>query len=418
LVLRGKLSLDDLEEGVIAVINDWLPPPHISKDLGSLIAYGPLANSSHLLGSDVMTSARTLTDLWVFSFFWLVSVISGAWVPVPKSSLQTWYSTFLVFVGFLFYAAVIAQFTTAWAQLQVAAQREASLYDEIDQSLCKHKVPDSLRKKVLQFYAFSSQTASDTLQSMRVPHSLRVQLEMVMHRNFFLKVPFFKACELSQITALVPLISREHVWHDVVIVSEASAAIGLHMIVRGFVSVTARGVLKDVLAHPNFFGEEALLTASASAWYSAKSITQCELMTLAAKRFDGFLECHPHVRASLTRFEASKVMRHRTKEYRSTHLEHVHLEMRKHWHLLRKETRKALVEALNQLQERVSLMSTSYIRTSQNLLAGAARRKSSSSGFRRRKSSACRADNKVADCSETSGSATPGGAGATDAKAT
>jgi len=72
----------------------------------------------------------------------------------------------------------------------------------------------------------------------------------------------------------------------------------------------------------------------------------------------------PGEQAALSRFEASKVIRQRTKQYRSAHLENVHIEMRKNWHLLRKDTRQALAEALDELQERVSIMTTTSRLTS------------------------------------------------------
>jgi hypothetical protein len=291
-----------------------------------------------------------------------------------------------VFVGFLFYAAVIAQFTTAWAQMQVASQREASNFDEVDQCLVRCKVPRILRKKVLQYLSFSSETANDTLSDMRMPRSLRIQLDMVLHRNIFLKVrgaatwggcplspprapaallalrpalcsplspscalqpalsapwpsriipwlraaralspihalsliertfggcvcgypshrvclcpdprttynmtyimyimwrwlslwcspspcppqvPFFKVCDLAQITALVTLIVREHVWNGMTIVTEDTVAPGLHMIMRGFVRHSHKGRLKNMLTVRTLWTDSNGRAAASRSW--------------------------------------------------------------------------------------------------------------------------------------------------------
>ena len=63
------------------------------------------------------------------------------------------------------------------------------------------------------------------------------QLDLVLHRDLFLKVPFFKACDTSFLIVMVPRIQREYAWWGKTVVSEDLHASGLHMLARGFCKV-------------------------------------------------------------------------------------------------------------------------------------------------------------------------------------
>ena len=92
----------------------------------------------------------------------------------------------------------------------------------------------------------------------RLPGTLRDQLRLCENRNLFLKVPFFKNCDMSQITVIVPRIHREYAWPGKTILHEGVEGRGLFMIGRGFVKITVQGQLKELLAQPDFFGEQVL----------------------------------------------------------------------------------------------------------------------------------------------------------------
>ena len=65
---------------------------------------------------------------------------------------------------------------------------------------------------------------------------------------------------MSQITVIVPRIHREYAWPGKTILHEGVEGRGLFMIGRGFVKITVQGQLKELLAHPDFFGEQTLVT--------------------------------------------------------------------------------------------------------------------------------------------------------------
>ena len=63
-----------------------------------------------------------------------------------------------------------------------------------------------------------------------LPISLRLQLDLHLNRDLFLKVPFFKNCETSFLVVMVPRIHREYLWSGKAVVLEGYHASGLHMV--------------------------------------------------------------------------------------------------------------------------------------------------------------------------------------------
>ena len=98
-----------------------------------------------------------------------------------------------------------------------------------------------------------------------LPISLRLQLDLVLNRDIFLKVPFFKNCDTSFLIVLVPRIHREYAWWGKTVVHEGLFATGLHMLARGFCKVTKGGRLSTLLTTDDYFGEGTLLSDVASA---------------------------------------------------------------------------------------------------------------------------------------------------------
>ena len=140
-----------------------------------------------------------------------------------------------------------------------------------------------------------------------LPVTLRLQLDLVLNRNLFLKArPALGAAHLSrprphasrtphapqppatvhrsQITVIVPRIHREYAWPGKTILHEGVEGRGLFMIGRGFVKITVQGQLKELLAHPDFFGEQTLVTDHPAA-ATVTTVTLCQFMVLEKGQF-------------------------------------------------------------------------------------------------------------------------------------
>ena len=62
------------------------------------------------------------------------------------------------------------------------------------------------------FFSFSGFQSDDMLNEL--PTNLRLQIDLVLNRSLFLKVPAFRQCTPAQICELVPRIVREFALKD------------------------------------------------------------------------------------------------------------------------------------------------------------------------------------------------------------
>ena len=134
---------------------------------------------------------------------------------------------------------------------------------------------------------------------------VRLQLDLVINRNVFLKVPFFSNLDVTQITVIVPRIQHEYVWPAKVVVYEGLLSPGLYTVVRGFAKTTSGGTLQGLLTHADFFGEESLLS-DAPAPLTTQAVSQCQFMILDREDFADVLELYPKIHTALVRHQRLK----------------------------------------------------------------------------------------------------------------
>ena len=115
----------------------WLPPEH----------YWTIAQSADGMPRILIDGPAT----YLFALLWLMCAVSGTSVPIPRTTLETAYTTCVVLLGFLLMAYVIGTFTAALSQLSAASNVEQQKRDYIDQFLWRKRVPQALRRQVSQF---------------------------------------------------------------------------------------------------------------------------------------------------------------------------------------------------------------------------------------------------------------------------
>jgi len=216
------------------------------------------------------------------------------------------------------------------------------------------KIPTTLRKHVLQFNDFAASSAQNVIEQMEMPGTLRLQLDMVNNRNLFLKVPFFKNCDLTQIMMLVQLIKKEYVWPGKVVVHENSHTRGLYMVNRGFCKLTTLGEVKELLTYPDFFGDEGLITGATSKTTST-TMTLCEFMVLTTARFESFLDQFIKVKANVQKYQNARA-RADYKVKLKHQLAKARVELQQCWQKLNHLARAQVVALIELLENRMNAM--------------------------------------------------------------
>jgi CRP-like cAMP-binding protein len=250
----------------------------------------------------------------------------------------------VVFVGFLLYAWLIGAFTTALTQLSAVKNQQRENRDFINQYLMRMRVPTEVRRRVISFVQFTALDDSGPLSRDKLPPALRLQLDMSNHRTLFLKVPFFRGCDLTQLAVLVPLIRRQRALPGDTVLQEGEMGTGLYMIDRGFVRVSVQGAVRELLTHPDFFGEASLVSAEPCK-SSAHSVTLSQFMVLARDAFMEFLYTSPKHEAMLHKYSTTK-----DRETFDAQLENTKLVLGQIGHTLPEEFRQELLQTVHRLE--------------------------------------------------------------------
>jgi len=331
-----------------------------SDDEAELVAKALVFNNQWMLPKQYFYVANGKVlfygGTYFFAIWWAMCAMSGAQVSIPQTDAETLFTFLVVFLGFFVNAYVIGSFTTALAQLSAAINKAREKRDFIDQYMRHKRIPAQLRTQIKQFYQFAgSDEDEDWLD--QLPLTLRLQFDLCINRNLFLKVPFFKNCDISQISVLVPRIQREYAWPGKTVISEGSIPTGLYMIGRGFVKVSVQGQLKELLTHPDFFGEQALTDTEPSK-LTVTTITLCQFMLLTREQFEEVLDLYPSMKKALQRYATNKAKqaKNTTSEAEGAlnHLMTIKLELQQHGHLLSAQGRRNLNEEIQNLESEKS----------------------------------------------------------------
>jgi len=235
-------------------------------------------------GVAVEAHAHLTVSAYCFSFWWAMSVVIGAAVPMPRHMAETMFTTIAVFLGFLSYAWIIGSFTAALSQLSLAADAQSEKRNYIAQYLSRARVPALLRDRVDEFLTFYSEridVKDDHLADL--PRALQSQLDLVTNRSLFVSVPFLKNCQVDEIKALTQLIQTDHEWPGKTVVQHDQPSKAMFLIARGYVKAQDfRGVVCGLMCEPDYFGAVSLDEPSG---ISVCTVTMCQFVLLPAGPF-------------------------------------------------------------------------------------------------------------------------------------
>ena len=264
--------------------SQWYPPDYVLQAAG----YSDSTSAAPTEG--------TLLDLGViyaWCFFWATALMSSYQDFIPVSQAQTAISLVTIILGFFASSLFVGQVTTTLHEMNAVTAKHKQRTNEVQQYLRAKDVPSKVRKAVAEFHDFTGFSGDRMLDDL--PANLRLQLDLVMHRSLFLKVPAFKDCTLAQICELVPRIVRQYALSGQHIVREGQAADGLFMISRGHVLVKQNGREIGLLGHNDFFGERSIVTGAVEE-RSVLALELVELMVLYRKELQEVLSLFPELR--------------------------------------------------------------------------------------------------------------------------
>lgn len=258
---------------------------------------------------------------YVYALQWAVGITCQMMVPQPQNFSQQLYGTFVMMSSVIIMAMVIGSSTTLISDLQ---KEQASLTAKLRgiERFLKHKhLPDTLRHRILSFYAWkfrlSSALHDETGMLEGLPYSLKLQMELNVHHAVFTRLSLFRNCTREELLMLVQRLMPSMALPGDALMYEGEVAVGLFCLMQGAVEVLRltedieNGVvtqryneLTQVMLATCAFGERTLSAdpKSAASEFTVRALRFCELSVLLREDFNEMCELNPKLLEYLNKY--------------------------------------------------------------------------------------------------------------------
>ena len=260
----------------LGVQNDWHPPHWLkySEDLGQ--------------------------KYW-YSFFWGAG-IALSMVPrdvEPMTTIESFFTTAMMFLGLLIVAFVISSFTSAFASMDSKNALAGKQLDIIRNYLLLKSVPNDLRGRILEYYQYiftSSQSFEDMKWLNHMPLNLSTHLALSINAKIIAKCPFFNEVSNASLAAIISTLTPLVFVPGQLMCSEGQHLRVIYFINRGKVQLLrAAGsdseVLVRTLSDSDNLGLEDFSGSTARRYtLTARSLTYSDVMSLSTEELSAALE--------------------------------------------------------------------------------------------------------------------------------
>ena len=249
-------------------------------------------------------SFKSMGVMYTEAFYWALMMSTGLGVEfLPTTVGETLYEAAVTALGVVMYAYFLGSATTAITNMNVqSAQRQVQL-DLMREFLRRRKVPERLRNSVVAHvdHMLNRQQALDELKMLKgLPQALKLQLDMVLHSKFLIKVPMFRYCDARCLITLVQCMQLCMYLPGDVVVCEGMSGSALYLIAKGRVKVLVGTEELAWLSDYDFFGEQSFLDGT-TVGASVVSADLSDIMLLFRADFMQILEYFPDLRAHVER---------------------------------------------------------------------------------------------------------------------
>ena len=260
-----------------------------------------------------LRNERSFGVKYSHSFFWGAGMVTSL-VPrdiEPVTMLESIITIFAMFSGLLLNAFVISSLTAALASMDMKKELIGKQLDAIKSYLVLKAVPSALRSRILEYYEYTF-TSAVGLAHMDMfadcPPALSAQLSLTVNRRLVARCMLFRDVSNATLVALISELQPHVFVPGQLITVEGSPLQSIHFVNKGRVTLSQGGMEYRTLNNNDNFGVEDYLAAAATATalgapvangnqrtsqrrssstslaivsFTAKSITYCDMMSLA-----------------------------------------------------------------------------------------------------------------------------------------
>ena len=250
---------------------------------------------------DGVSADQTDGMRYLQAFYWTVTTLAtvgyGDITPDRTNALQVIFTIITQFVGVGMYGYVIGNISNVIANLDIAKTQYREKMEKINTFLKYRGIPDSLSKKINNYYDYLWETRRGYDESSVVdelPYSLRTLVSLELHREIIAKVPIFAGASPAFIKDIVMNMESVVFTPGDYVVRKGEIGEEMYFLSRGSVDVVSddESIIFATLREGSFFGEIALLL-SMPRTATIKARDYCDLYSLNKAAFERVLEKYP-----------------------------------------------------------------------------------------------------------------------------
>jgi hypothetical protein len=244
-------------------------------------------------------------DQYINSLYWSLTTMTtvGYGDITPSTPLETAFTMVAMVVGVSIYAYIVGNMATLVANLDRSAQLFRERMDSINDYMRFREIPPALQFRVRCYYDYvwarNKGVDEDDILS-GLPHPLRVELNLFLHREVLAKVPLFQGVEQGFINSLVMMLKPMISVPGDYIIRYHEVGKEMFFITNGQVDVVGPDgeTIYATLGEGSFFGEIALLFHEKRT-ASVISSRYCDLFRLDKEDMEAVVADYPEVQEQM-----------------------------------------------------------------------------------------------------------------------
>lgn len=238
---------------------------------------------------------------YLYSVSWAIAVTCQTHRPTPDTFVQLLMSDIVSVSGLFLMTGIIGAATAAISEMQAQRSENTRLLQRIAHYMRNKRLPRDLRRRVLSFYRFH-QSSMNILENEEVlvglPRAMRMQINLLMHKSVFVKLPLFWLCTEEEMLLIVQRLRPCLIMPGEMMLKEGTIGAGLFLLMKGAVETIAEGELLVVLLAVAAFGEAALQSEEASK-VTIRALRFCETSLLMRADWVVIEKLNPRIRTWL-----------------------------------------------------------------------------------------------------------------------
>ncbi|KAA0152025.1 hypothetical protein FNF29_04140 [Cafeteria roenbergensis] len=167
--------------------------------------------------------------------FWAVEVTTGIGGDIiPRSTLEVFFTAFMVIVGLMMYSLIIGSASSALANIDSTATQRRQTLEKVNAFMRSRKVPPFFQRIIVDFYEHMWQTPQREADVFRdLPPSLRSRLAIVMNRDLIDRIPIFKLMSASVYVRIVQRLQHNTFLPGEYVIQQGTESEFLYFVKRG-----------------------------------------------------------------------------------------------------------------------------------------------------------------------------------------